>query len=85
MVGGPLLGGLVPVLALVALIVLAVVFLLAPAFFLSLMLIIAGLVVLVVFRAHPWGLALGFVVLILGFALGVLAQGQGLSLALVHL
>ncbi len=79
-VSEPLLFGLVATV-----IILAIVFLLVPAFFLALVLIFAGLFVLVQFKAHPWGLGIGTVLIILGFVLGVIAQGQQLSLVLVHL
>lgn len=72
------------ILAIVVLITLGVIFLLAPAFFLAGLLILAGLVILIVFKAHPHGLTAGVVVIVIGAALGFLAQGQQLGLALVH-
>lgn len=71
------------VAGLVIFIIMALVFLIAPAFFLALIVILIGGGVLLVYRMHPWGLPIGALLVVLGLALAFFAQGQGLSLALV--
>lgn len=81
-------GAASPVLTLpllIAAIVVLVIFLLAPAFFLAAILVLAGVAVVALAPAkHPAVLTGGVISIILGALLGFFAEGQALSLALVH-
>ena len=60
-----------------------VVALIAPALFLAFLFFIAGLFVLYVYRAHPYGIAIGAILLVLAAVFGFLAVGNALSLSLI--
>lgn len=75
-----------PLLAiLVAVIVLALVFLLAPVLFIGALLITVGFGLVYIGRGSPYISGGGVVAIVLGAALAFLSQGQALSLTLVHL
>lgn len=78
--------GMVPIWAVIIgvflAVILAIVFVLAPAFFIALLIVIAGMMVLVL-RRTPWGTGVGVALIVIGAALALLAQGQALSIAIV--
>ena len=70
-------------LAFIAFIVVIVVAVLFPALFLAFLFFIVGLFILYVYRAHPYGLIIGAIFLVLAAVFGFLAVGNALSLSLI--
>jgi hypothetical protein len=72
------------IIGLIALITLAVSFIFYPAFFLAVIIAMAGFLVLVLYKAHPYGLAVGVVLIIMAVVLGLAGTAAQLSLSVVH-
>lgn len=66
----------------IALVAAVVVILLAPAFLITMIVLLLAGVVFIVFKGHPYGLVAGVLLVVIAILFAVTAQGQGLSLAL---
>jgi len=69
------------IVALIAFIIFAIFF---PALLLALIFGLAALFVLVVYKAHPYGLWVGVALLLIAAVFGFVQVGQQASLSLVH-
>lgn len=69
---------------LVVMIALVVAFLLQPAFFLAVLVVAIGALLLILYHGEPHALGAGIFLIVIGVALGFVAQGHALSLELVH-